>query len=143
MAKTHDIRKWILVVGGVPVSGFAEGDAFSLEFDEDDWSLTVGADGEDARSYIPSGAGTLTINLMATSLSNDAFNAARLLDELTGQAQFPVLLKNANGTEGWAAARAWVQRPANVSVGRDVGAREWIVRSGRWTPAPGNGGQPL
>lgn len=141
MSKTHDIRKWILVVAGIPVTGFGEGDAFSLEFDEDDWNLTVGADGEDARSYIPNRAGTLTITLMATSLSNDAMNAVRLLDETTGQGQVPVLIKNINGTESWAAAQAWVQRRSNVSVGRDVGTREWVIRSGAWLGA--NGGQPL
>ena len=105
--------------------------------------MTVGADGEDARSFIPNAAGTLTITLMATSLSNDALNVARLLDEATGQAQFPVLIKNVNGTEGWSAAKAWVQRPSNVAVGRDVGTREWVVRSGSWSPSPGNGGQLL
>jgi hypothetical protein len=143
MAKTHDIRKFLLVVAGIPVTGFAEGDAFSLEFDEDDWNLTVGADGESARSYIPNRAGTLSINLMATSLSNDAMNAARLLDEATGLGQFPVLIRNVNGSEGWSAAQAWVQAPAAISVGRDVGSREWTIRSGEWIPTPGNGGQPI
>ncbi len=141
MAKTHDIRRWTLIVAGIPVTGFGEGDAFDLAFDSDDWDLTVGADGEGARSYLANRAGTLTITLMATSLSNDAMNAARQLDAATGQAQFPVLIKNFSGTEKWAAARAWVQGPAGVSVGGTVGTREWVIRSDEWVGA--NGGQPL
>ncbi len=143
MAKTHDIRKWVLVIGSTPITGFAEGDAFSLDFDTDDWNLTVGADGEAARSYIPNQAGILTINLMATSVSNDSLNSARLIDEATALGQFPAMIKNINGTASWSAAQAWVVAPASVSVGQDVGSREWKIQSGLWVASPGNGGQPL
>ena len=141
MAKTHDIRRWPLIIAGIPMSGFADGDVFSLEFDNDDWTDKTGADGESVRSYIPGNPGTLTISLLSTSLSNDALDAARKLDAATGLAQFPVLLKNISGTESWAAAQAWVMRPAGVSVGQESGTREWKIRSGNWTGK--NGGQPL
>jgi hypothetical protein len=48
--KTYDFRAGVLVVGGVPMTGFADGTAIRVEFDEEQFTKTTGADGLTTRS---------------------------------------------------------------------------------------------
>ena len=47
---TYNLKDIAITVGGIPLSGFGENDAVTIDYGEEIWSLTVGCDGEMARS---------------------------------------------------------------------------------------------
>lgn len=124
--KTHDFNRVKVSVNGVPISGFIDGDAVSIEFDEDEWSKNVGADGQVARVRQNQPGGTITIRLQPTSDSNailDGFNKA---DLLTDFAPVSILVVDTLGGSSFFADAAWVQRDPGATYGREPGDKEWI-----------------
>lgn len=118
---TYNPEKCQIVLGAAPVTGFADGSFVTVEQDEDSWSLKAGADGEVARSKRVARTGTMTLTLLATSISNAILTA---LHEATDP--FPVLIKE-GGTVIFA-ADGWVQKPAAFERGTDVSDTEWTIR---------------
>lgn len=130
MAKTYDLKRVLMTVNGVPVSGFDEGEAVTVEFNEDAWKMKVGADGEAVRSKTNNRSGKLTFNVLYSSSANNIFESLRLADELTNSGQAAIYLKDlASGTEVFA-ARAWVTKSPNITFGQEAGAREWVFETG-------------
>ena len=58
---TYDPTKMVVVVGGVIVSGFADGDFITAKRDEDLYMKRVGADGHVARARNGNKSGTIEI----------------------------------------------------------------------------------
>lgn len=125
--KTWNLKKLIVVIGGVPISGFGENDAITFDHDEDEWEKVVGADGEVTRSRNNNRSGSITITLMQTSDSNDALEAIRLIDETTGAGIVGVLVKDLTGRTVIGADRAWVRKRPSLEFGKRAGEREWIL----------------
>lgn len=132
MALTYDLKSIILIVSGVPISGFGESDAMSWEAAEDSWEMVIGADGEATRSKINNTSGSLTITLSQTSRSNDILDVQRKLDEVINLGRFPVMVKDLNGTTLLVGADCWVKRRPNLTFGKRAQDREWIIDCGNW-----------
>ena len=43
--RTYDPKQVIITVGGVPMSGFADGTFLTVDRDDDQWAKVTGADG--------------------------------------------------------------------------------------------------
>lgn len=125
--KTYDPGKLQLILGAAPITGFADGTFLTVEQDEDSFAVRTGADGEVTRTRMASRTATMTIVLLATSLSNAI---------LTGLAEteviFPVLIKD--GANVVSAGEGWVQKPPTVERGVEAADSEWVVRLAKWTP---------
>ena len=67
----------IASLGGVPLQGFGENDALTIEPNADDADLTVGADGETAVNVINDDNYLLTIHLLETSATVPLLDALR------------------------------------------------------------------
>lgn len=127
--KTYDPDKVIVTFGGVPLSGYADGTFVNVERAEDAFTLSVGADGETARTRNLNKSGTITITLMQSSASNDLLSGAAIADESTGLGIFPVMIKDMAGTTLAIAANAWVKKMANAEFGKEHGDREWVLEA--------------
>jgi len=127
VVKTYDPKKCLVIIGGVPMSGFGEDTFVAVARDEDAFTKVVGADGEVSRSKSANRAGSLTLTLMQTSLSNDVLSALAAADELDGRGVVPVLIKDLTGTTTLFAAHGWIRKVPDVELGKDIGTREWVI----------------
>ena len=131
MAHTYDPKLVSVVVGGFPISGFADGTFVTVERNEDSWTTQIGTDGEGTRSKSNNKSGRITISLMQTSQSNDILAGFEKSDELSNSGQVPVLINDNLGNALHSAETAWVVRPANAEYAREAGPREWILETDR------------
>src|SRR6056297_3124698 len=92
--RTYAADQVRIVVGGVPISGLADGTFVSISRDEQAYNKTTGADGTTSRSRTGNRAGTIAITLQQTSPSNDVLSGFMLADEASDQGVVPVLIKD-------------------------------------------------
>lgn len=133
MAKNYDPKQYSLIVGGHIVGGFADGTFLSVARNNDTWALTVGADGEGARAKSNDKSGTFVFTLLQTSASNSVLSGFHLADELNNGGQLPVLVKDNNGDSIHEAATAWVRKPADVELAKEITNREWTLETDKVT----------
>ncbi len=127
--KTYDPDLISVVVGGYTLSGFADGTFVTVERDEDTWILSIGADGEGARAKSNNRSGTITITLMQSSDSNKILSDLATADELSNSGVFALLIKDSSGASLYSAETAWIQKPAASEFARELGTREWTIRT--------------
>jgi hypothetical protein len=125
--KTYDFRKVAVLVSGVPITGFADGDAISVEFPES-WTKQIGAGGAHTRSRNNDQSAQMTLTLQQTSLSNAFLSGLAAADELTGAPILGVLIKDLRGNDLLAAAQAYCSQRPGLTFGKDSGTREWVIQ---------------
>lgn len=126
--KTYDFKQVACIVGKDIITGFAEGDdAITVEFLQEDWQLTMGADGEGTRAKSNNSAARVTLKLMQTSDANDLMNAYYQSDKLSNSGLFPFMLKDNNGRELHVAEQMFIEKRPDPSHGQNVGQREWVL----------------
>jgi hypothetical protein len=128
--KHYDADQVSLIVAGIPISGFADGEFLTLEMASDMFSDVVGTDGEVTRSKSNDRRATCTIKLMQSSDSNDLLSALANTDSAApnGAGVGAFMLKDRNGRMLHAAAACWVQREPDMSLDRAATSREWVIR---------------
>lgn len=124
---TYNPKQVILTIGGIPISGYAEGTFINVERDEDSFSKYVGSDGEVSRARTNNNSGTLTLTLAQTSNSNLILSGILQEDELRGDGIVPVIIKDASGQSVAFAAEGWIKKPASNEYSNEVGSREWTI----------------
>lgn len=130
MQKNYDFKSVDCIVGGQNAYGFAEGDdAISVEPDQSEWELTVGAGGEATRSKNNNKSGTIKLKLQSTSDFNDVLNGFLQADRLKSSGTFPFMLKDRMGRELFSAESMWVEKAPPSTHGAKVGSREWTLRT--------------
>jgi len=129
-AKTYDPDEVSIVIGGHIVSGFADGTFINVARNNDTYSRVGGADGEQVRAKTNDRSGKFTLTLLQTSLSNAVLQGFAAADELNNGGKVAVAVKDNNGSEIAAAAQAWIVKPADRGMGKDVGNREWTLETG-------------
>ncbi len=127
-AGTYDPAQVVVTFLGNILTGFGPDTFLTVERESDAFSDEVGADGEVARARSRDRRGTVTLTLLQSSLSNDVLSAAAAADELGGLGVGPLLIKDLTGATLVAAESAWVRKIANVEYGKEITAREWMIR---------------
>ena len=125
--KEYNAADVSIIVAGVPVSGFGDGDFITVERDEDAFTKQVGTDGEVTRSKSNNKTGTATLTLMQTSAANALLSALAALDELSGDGVGPFQLKDNSGNTIHAAQNSWVRKMPSSTWAREAGPREWVI----------------
>jgi len=125
--KTYDPAKFHLSIGGVPISGYAPDTFISAERAENGFTTQVGASGEVTRTRNNNRTGTVTVTLMASSLSNDVLNAYAQLDELSSTGIFVLSGFEFNGTSSLLAENAWVEKLPQTQRAKELGQVEWVI----------------
>ncbi len=129
--KNWDPARIRITFAGAPISGFADGAFVTARRRNPTWTMVSGADGETARSKSNDKTGEVVITLLQSSQSNDILSAQALLDELTGNGVSPLLIQDLNGTTLLQEETAFVQQPADVTLAKEIEAREWTLLCSR------------
>ena len=122
----YDPKEVQVIVGGNPITGYADGTFVVVDFDEQSWNKATGADGHVGRAKSNNFGGTITITLMATSNGNDILSALWNRDRRDNGGVVNILVKDALGTTIWSAAQAWIQKLPEQSFSKDIEEREWV-----------------
>lgn len=126
--KTYDPNDVQIIMGGVPITGFADGTFINIAHDEDAYTKTVGADGEVSRARSNNRSATVTLTLKQTSASNDALSGFYAADELSNAGVVPLMVKEiGSGRTLVFAQAAWVQKVPDVGYSKDVEDRAWTI----------------
>lgn len=124
---TYDPAEVYVTLGGNVISGYADGTFINIEFDEQQWNKTTGADGHTARSKTNNYAGKVTLTLMQTSAGNDVLSALWVADKRNNGGVVDLLVTDALGNTRWSATNAWVQKMPNQGFGKESDTREWVI----------------
>lgn len=130
--KPYGPEEVVIAFGAIPIfAGYGDGDFCAIEYDEDSFSLQVGTDGEAARSKSNNRAATITITLMQTADANSLLQAQHNLDINSpgGAGIVPLLISDPSGNALYVAEKAWIQKAADVTFGREAQSREWVIRT--------------
>lgn len=126
-AKTFNLSEVTISVNGVPVTGFADGDAVSIEPDGELWSKQVGSDGEVLRSRQNQPGGQITFNLQHGSALNSVFDAIYKADLAVGiGTQVAIVIADLFSAYVAVSSGAWLMSIPSKSMGREPGAVEWV-----------------
>jgi hypothetical protein len=124
--KTYDPKEILLLVAGVPIDGFADGDFINVEFPES-FTTQIGAQGAHTRSRVADSTADMTVTLQQTSPGNAYLTSLLAADRALG-VLVPVLLKDLIGNDLVASTQAYItQRPA-LGFGAESGSREWTFK---------------
>jgi len=126
---TYDPSKLTVIVGGVIVSGFSDGDFITAKRDEDLYMKRVGADGHVARARNGNKSGTIEIKLLQSSPAVNEIAALVALDNFLfdGDVLIPIsIVSPGDGAELVAATQAWLKTPPEMVFGKEVGERTFI-----------------
>jgi hypothetical protein len=126
--KDYSFLDTLLLVNGVEIGGFDEGDdVISLARLNDSASHKIGADGEMTVSISADRSGTITFRLMQSSDSN-AYLSGLITSQENGIfvpifAQF----KDTRGNDLGSGTQGYIPKPADMARGTNPNAQEWSV----------------
>lgn len=129
--KTYAASEVSVIFGPVIMSGFAEDAVVTVEYNEDLFTLQMGADGHGTRSKTSNRSARVTVSLGQTSMANDLLSAIAQLDAQSNEGIFPLMIKDGSGRSLHTAATAWIVRSPTAAYAREAGAREWIFETDR------------
>lgn len=127
--ETFDPKLVVVSFLAQPITGFAEDTFIEAEFNEDAFTLTMGADGTAARSMNANQSGIITITLLHTSPSNRILDAAANLDRLSRTGLGTFLAKSLTGVEQINANNCWVKKKPKIEFGKTVKERVWVLET--------------
>jgi len=114
---TYDPKDLSVIVGGIPITGFAPGSFVTITYDEDSWALSVGPDGEAVRSKSHG------------AIANQVLSGFRVADEATNAGLVPLqILDRGTGTLHSAEA-AWVQKQPDMDYQPEAQPIGWTLRT--------------
>jgi len=123
----YDPAQTDVIVGGVTISGFAEGTGIEVERDEDTYTKQTGSNSEVTRIMRNNRGAKITLTLLQGSESNLVLSNFNNIDENTGAGAVPVIVKDNTGGSVHEATTAWVQKPAKSTYGTAHESRVWIL----------------
>ena len=124
--KTYDPKEILLLVAGVPIDGFADGDFITVEFPES-FTTQIGAQGAHTRSRVADSTADMTVTLQQTSPGNAYLTSLLAADRALG-VLVPVLLKDLIGNDLIAATQAYITQRPSLNFGAESGSREWSIK---------------
>ncbi len=117
-----------LLVNGVPLSGFAEGDTtIELRRLNDSASHVVGNDGTMVVSLSADRSGEVVFRLMQTSSSNLALSGLVSIQEAGVFTPVYVLFRDVYGGDLGIGSNGYIPKPADMSRGEKANPQEWRI----------------
>lgn len=123
---TYDPKKVIISLGGVPITGYADGTFVTIDAPNDLFTSTSGADGNVSRTKSNDYRNEVTITLKQSSLSNDYINSLAELDRIANIGARPLQINDLSGTTLFFWDAVWVQTYPSVEFGKEEGERAWV-----------------
>jgi hypothetical protein len=126
MLRTYDPKLVHVIVGGIPIGGFADKSSIKVIRSNNTFEKVEGIDGVISRSKSLNKSGEIRITLEQTSTSNDVLSGIMLTDELTNSGIIPIGIFDGGSKTVFISAFAWIRKPADTEYGKDLNQREWI-----------------
>ncbi|MFD1206637.1 phage structural protein [Sporosarcina contaminans] len=120
---TYDFKKVSVVVDGVIITGFMDGESIQTEKNEDDVNVHVGADGGVTFSETNDDTGTITLTIKQTSPSDPYLRQLRASKRI-----FPVQIIDSNSNTFRAGgSECRIVKSPSRSYGNEVSGLEWQI----------------
>ena len=126
--KEYSFLDTLLLVNGVEINGFDEGDdVIALERLNDSAAHKIGTDGEMTVSISADRSGTVTFRLMQSSDSNAYLSG--LINAQENGAFIPIFVqfKDTRGNDLGSGTQGYINRPASMTRGTNANGQEWVV----------------
>jgi hypothetical protein len=126
--KEYSFLDTLLLINGVEISGFDEGDdTISLDRINDSASHKVGTDGEMTVAISADRSGTATFRLSQSSDSNSYMSG--LINAQENGVFTPIFIqfKDTRGGDLGSGTQGYITRPASMTRGSGVNSQEWVV----------------
>lgn len=124
--RPYDARKVNAVIGGVPLSGFADGDFITFTPSADISAALVGSTGDVGVAVLADRTATIAFNILQGSRA-----VRRALEQYETEwrelgISRPILIRDTSTGETITIAQAWPQTPPPSTFGAEHGSREYI-----------------
>ncbi len=149
---TYDPVGIVLIYKGKAITGFADGTFVTAARSNEDWSISVGADGVTNRVRSRDTSGTVEITLSQNGAGNEILSrfyneeaslSADEQEDLQGGKGTGVLaIFDDAGNTVVSSDVAWIQKPADVEYGKDISDRTWMFLACDLTFKIGTAGDP-
>lgn len=128
---TYNPKRNVVILGGIPITGFADGTFIRIQQQGDGMTHKVGAQGDIARSVSPNSLHQVTLTLLPGSASNAYLTGIHKADRLTcGGAMVPIGISDLCGLDNFVAAQAWIPKMPDMSQSVESENREWVLFTG-------------
>lgn len=124
MITSYDAKDVSVIVGGVYLTGFAEGTFVSYEKTEDNFALSVGSLGDVARAKVNNPLGTITITLQQTSPQVTYLNNLARSGKIV---EARVIHKGTN-TEKIGGTQCFILKEAAGEFSNEISNREFTIQ---------------
>lgn len=124
-----DPTKFTMSVGGITIVEYSASTFIKASYNEDNFSLEVGADGRGCRIRNANQSGRYEITLLKSSPSNDLLSALSILDRQSGQGVVPVQVKDGNGKAVAASENTWIVKQADLERAKELGDVTWTLET--------------
>jgi len=101
---------------------------------EDQFTPSVGIDGNVVVNKNLNAMGMFEINLIQTSESNPVLSAILTAAYNGVYSTFPVLVKDLNGNSLYTGAKCWLRRYPKSDFGKEVSTRTWTIDTSKMIP---------
>lgn len=126
--KQYSFLNTLLLVNGVEITGFDEGDdVIQLARINDSAAHNIGTDGEMTISVSADRSGTVTFRIMQTSDSNSYLSA--LINAQENGAFVPIFVqfKDTKGNDLGSGTQGYITKPADMTRGTNAQPQEWVI----------------
>lgn len=126
--KQYSFLNTLLLVNGVEITGFDEGDdVIQLSRINDSAAHSIGTDGEMTISISADRSGTVMFRIMQTSDSNSYLSA--LINAQENGAYVPIFVqfKDTKGGDLGSGTQGYITKPAGITRGTNAQAQEWVI----------------
>jgi hypothetical protein len=130
LVKTYDAKKVIVLFGGVPIGGYADGSFVKITANADLFTQKVGADGEIARSRLNDNTHKVDITLMQSSPSNTYLSTIANIDRLSNMGIRPLNITDLSGASLFFWPQAYISKDPDVEFAKETTDRAWSFNTG-------------
>ncbi len=129
--RSYNPGKLVVIAGGVPLTGFADGTFINIEAVTDGVTSQAGADGEIARAISTDKRQRVTLTFQQTSRANLILSGFQAADSISGAGiMFPLYIQDLLGSMQFVVAQAWVVKKATRTYSKGIENREWVIETG-------------
>lgn len=126
--KDYSFLNTILLINGVEISGFDEGDdVIQLERLGDSASHVIGTDGEMSVALSADRSGEVVFRLAQTSDSNQYLSGLTAAQENGAFVPIFVQFKDTRGGDLGSGTQGYISRPATMTRGTGINSQEWRI----------------
>lgn len=113
---------------GMNIQDFADGTFIEVEYDEDQTTEHVGANGNVTRVINNNQLATITITLGQASPSNGLLSAIANLDRKTGGGVGSISIEDLSGDTIYSGKEAWIKKIAKGEHAKEHTNRKWVFK---------------